>query len=141
MKKGQAAMEFLMSYGWAVLAGLVVIGGLAYFGVIKTDGQSQRICMFSYGMACQDFILKPDSASLYLTNSLGKDITVDMITLGKCNETFGTTLLNGDSARFTLNSCVFGTVGEQVSGKLEVVYTTGEGMLKYHRGDVRGKIE
>lgn len=34
-KKGQAAMEFLMTYGWAILAAVVVIGVLAYFGVFN----------------------------------------------------------------------------------------------------------
>lgn len=34
-KKGQAAMEFLMTYGWAILTGLIAIGVLAYFGVFS----------------------------------------------------------------------------------------------------------
>jgi len=33
-KKGQAALEFLMTYGWAFLVILVMIGALAYFGFI-----------------------------------------------------------------------------------------------------------
>ena len=32
-KKGQAAMEFLMTYGWAILAALIAIGVLVYFKV------------------------------------------------------------------------------------------------------------
>ncbi len=31
MKKGQGAMEFLMTYGWAILVVLVAIGALFYF--------------------------------------------------------------------------------------------------------------
>jgi len=31
--KGQAALEFLTTYGWAFLVILVAIGGLSYFGV------------------------------------------------------------------------------------------------------------
>ena len=34
--KGQAAMEFLMTYGWAILAAIVAIGALAYFGVFNS---------------------------------------------------------------------------------------------------------
>ena len=30
-KKGQAAMEFLMTYGWAILAAIVVIGILGVY--------------------------------------------------------------------------------------------------------------
>jgi len=34
-KKAQAAMEFLMTYGWAILVVLLAIGALAYFGVLS----------------------------------------------------------------------------------------------------------
>jgi uncharacterized protein (UPF0333 family) len=37
MRKGQAAMEFLMTYGWAILVVLAAIGALAYFGVLSPD--------------------------------------------------------------------------------------------------------
>lgn len=32
-KRGQAAVEFLMTYGWAILASVIVMGVLAYMGV------------------------------------------------------------------------------------------------------------
>ena len=35
MKKAQGAMEFLMTYGWAILVVLLVIASLAYFGVLN----------------------------------------------------------------------------------------------------------
>lgn len=35
MKKGQMALEFLMTYGWAILSAIIVIGVLAYFGVFS----------------------------------------------------------------------------------------------------------
>ena len=38
-KKSQAAMEFLMTYGWAILVVLVAIGALAYFGVLSPCSQ------------------------------------------------------------------------------------------------------
>ena len=34
-KKSQAAMEFLLTYGWAILAAIVAIGVLAYTGVFS----------------------------------------------------------------------------------------------------------
>lgn len=33
--KGQAAMEFLLTYGWVLLFLLAAIGALAYFGVLN----------------------------------------------------------------------------------------------------------
>jgi len=36
-KRGQAAMEFLMTYGWAIVVVLAAIGALAYFGVLSPN--------------------------------------------------------------------------------------------------------
>ena len=38
MKKAQAIMEFLMTYGWAILIVLAGISALAYYEVIPLDG-------------------------------------------------------------------------------------------------------
>lgn len=38
-KNAQATMEFLMTYGWAILAGIIAIGILAYFGVFEYKTQ------------------------------------------------------------------------------------------------------
>lgn len=37
MKKAQAALEFLMTYGWAFMVILIMIAALAYFGVLNPD--------------------------------------------------------------------------------------------------------
>jgi hypothetical protein len=36
-KKSQAAMEFMLTYGWAILAAIIAIGVLAYFGVFDPN--------------------------------------------------------------------------------------------------------
>ena len=53
-KKAQAAMEFLMTYGWAILVVLVAIGALAYFGVLSPDKFLPERCTGPSGMACLD---------------------------------------------------------------------------------------
>jgi hypothetical protein len=35
MKKSQAAMEFLLTYGWAILVVIVVIAAIAWLGFIN----------------------------------------------------------------------------------------------------------
>ncbi|MBI5391980.1 hypothetical protein HZB00_03170, partial [Candidatus Woesearchaeota archaeon] len=54
MKKGQAAMEFLMTYGWAILVVLVAIGALAYFGVLSPSRFLPRSCTIGPGFSCDD---------------------------------------------------------------------------------------
>lgn len=51
-KKGQAAMEFLMTYGWAILVVLAAIGALAYFGVLDTASMLPERCAFPAGIDC-----------------------------------------------------------------------------------------
>ena len=80
-KKGQAAMEFLMTYGWAILVVLAAIGALAYFGVLSPDRFMPSKCMVSGGFSCIEFKMAkadPTSAqtvSFYLQNNLGVDAT------------------------------------------------------------------
>jgi hypothetical protein len=53
-KKAQAAMEFLMTYGWAILVVLVAIGALAYFGVLSPENLLPEKCTGSAGFECLD---------------------------------------------------------------------------------------
>jgi hypothetical protein len=52
MKKGQAALEFLTTYGWAFLVILVMIGALAYFGILNPSGLLPSRCIFSPEIQC-----------------------------------------------------------------------------------------
>ena len=54
MKKGQAAMEFLMTYGWAILVVLVAIGALAYFGVLDPNRLLPARCTVELPFSCSD---------------------------------------------------------------------------------------
>ncbi|MFT4309756.1 MAG: hypothetical protein ACMXYL_04675 [Candidatus Woesearchaeota archaeon] len=50
-RKGQAAMEFLMTYGWAILIVVIAIAALAAFGVFNRPVQ-EGCFMESATMAC-----------------------------------------------------------------------------------------
>ena len=47
MKRGQAALEFLSTYGFAFLIILVMIGALAYFGVLDPTRFLPNRCQVS----------------------------------------------------------------------------------------------
>ena len=53
-KKGQAAMEFLMTYGWAILAAIIAITVLAYFGVFNPGRYTSEMCQVSAPFTCDD---------------------------------------------------------------------------------------
>jgi len=51
-KKGQAALEFLTTYGWAFLIIILVIGALSYFGVLRPSKLLPEKCMFGNDFDC-----------------------------------------------------------------------------------------
>lgn len=53
-KKAQAAMEFLLTYGWAILVVLLVIMALAYFGVLSPKQFLPSRCDLESPLMCVD---------------------------------------------------------------------------------------
>jgi len=75
MKKAQAALEFLMTYGWAILVVLAAIAALAYFGVLSPDRFLPEKCTMPQGFACIDFTTTGTGVVFVLQNSLGVDVS------------------------------------------------------------------
>ena len=92
MGKGQAALEFIMTYGWAIMVVMVMIGALAYFGVTNPQSYLPEKCTVSQEFGCVDFTLTQwteESSSndiddgeckLTLRNNLGKTVIIENIT-------------------------------------------------------------
>jgi len=77
-RKGQAAMEFLMTYGWAILVVLVVIGALAYFGVLSPSSGTWKFtcdCTINtedYYVTFDSFFSSPEDEADWLRQLKGK---------------------------------------------------------------------
>jgi len=52
-RKAQGALEFLMTYGWAFLVILIMIGALAYFGILNPSRFLPDRCQFSNPLLCK----------------------------------------------------------------------------------------
>jgi uncharacterized protein (UPF0333 family) len=50
--RGQAALEFMMTYGWAILVVLAAIGALSYFGVLNPSRFTPDTCLASSPFSC-----------------------------------------------------------------------------------------
>ncbi len=81
-KKGQAALEYLMTYGWAILVIVIVLGILL---LLFTNMSKVQRCMTPVGFSCGDTqpIVQTTSStdgslqiSMALQNGLGKAIKV-----------------------------------------------------------------
>src|SRR3990170_3053196 len=91
LKRAQAAMEFLMTYGWAILVVLIVIGALAYFGVLDPSKLLPEKGGFPTGLHCDDYFVSTTGINLTIQNGIGKDIEIlDM----RVNETSKALLAN-----------------------------------------------
>ncbi len=124
MKKAQAAIEFIMTYGWAILVVMVAIAALAYFGVLSPSKFLPEQCLLPPGMACLEQKATPTGLTLQLRNSLGKDLTITDITDvdGGCSSTGGT-LANGQSGTYTFTGCSHPASGSQYKTDLTISYT------------------
>ncbi|MBI3036446.1 hypothetical protein HYY73_01640 [Candidatus Woesearchaeota archaeon] len=78
-RKGQAAMEFLMTYGWAILVVLVVIGALSYFGVLSPSTLLPEKCTFPVSISCTDHEVSGISITLILQNGAGRDMLITRV--------------------------------------------------------------
>lgn len=77
--KSQAALEFLVTYSWALLAILITIGALYYYGIFDFGKYLPEKCLFTSQLECLDFIMKGDKITFRLVNNLGEPIDVNSV--------------------------------------------------------------
>jgi hypothetical protein len=62
MKRGQAAIEYLTTYGWMILLITISTGALTYFGVFSPSAYVPERCYFSQQLVCEDYLLEDTGA-------------------------------------------------------------------------------
>ncbi|MBI2581336.1 hypothetical protein HYV85_06075 [Candidatus Woesearchaeota archaeon] len=77
--RAQAAMEFLMTYGWAILVVLVVIMALAYFGVLSPSNLLPEKCTFSAEVYCLDFTVGASDVTVVLSDATNKPMLIESV--------------------------------------------------------------
>jgi len=82
-KKGQSALEFLTTYGWALLIMVVMAGALVSFGVFSPTSKGNS-CISSTGIVCIDSQINASTVQFALTNGLG-DINNMAVTVTRLN--------------------------------------------------------
>ena len=165
-KRAQAALEFLMTYGWAILVVLAAIGALAYFGVLSPEKFLPEKCTISPGIDCAGFDIRATSAIISLRNGMGKSLTIDSIKVGNncCVQKTGSTdcgnnatatayvegvarelpteFKNGDAITLELKGCNNGAIGDRFRQDIILRYTEDlTGISKLTDGNVVGRIK
>jgi len=95
MRKGQTAMEYLMTYGWAILIIMVVLAVLFYLGVLNPPIPAQ--CTFPAGITCVTNKLSAGTAKLTLEIGQGTGKTI-RVTGVQCTQNTTSEFVTGASA-------------------------------------------
>jgi len=140
--KGQAAMEFLMTYGWAILVVLAAIAALAYFGVLSPEKFLPEKCIIEPGLACIAHKIEPAQSTLVMTNSKGTTIIVTSLTVGGCTGAFNQEMLSGTDHTFVITGCSNGISKDKFKGDITIGYTLKDtNLTKTAYGNINSKIE
>ena len=114
-------MEFLMTYGWAILAVLIIIGVLFFSGSLTDPTRFMKEeCKFYITVVCLDHLVEKDEITLSVKNEAEREIIVENIIAtsnaldGQCELTGihrGKHLKNGEDFLFDLNITNAATIG------------------------------
>ena len=145
LKKSQVALEFLMTYGWAILVVLVAIGALAYFGVLSPDKFLPSKCTLPAGMACIDHKAVATGAeegiTIVVRNGMGFDATLVTVAISGCTVDATGTIPNGATAQFKPSGCGL-TAGSKYKGDVNISYTNADTSLTHKvQGEILTKVE
>ncbi|MBI2106410.1 hypothetical protein HYT57_00340 [Candidatus Woesearchaeota archaeon] len=161
-KKSQAAMEFLMTYGWAIMIVLIGIGALFFLGVFNPSTPST--CNIASPFICQDikvaYVVPQPPAPPYTELTLR--IAATGIDSASLTAATGVTI-NGNACPITTPAPIGGTstitsakdtplnvicrpvaviaAGSKASGTFEIAYTKQFGVSHKVAGSFAGTVE
>jgi len=147
MRKAQAAMEYLTTYGWMLMVVLIVLGVLLYFGIFSRPAITS--CRFPANFVCRAFKLTTDgNLTLDISQNTGHNINVRGINCTRVEpgiapvllkaEVFikngdhepivnGTTLKCSDASGFPVE----GSIGSSYTGKILLYYVENDTVMPH----------
>jgi len=144
--KAQSAMEYLMTYGWAILIIAVVLGALFSLGVFSGSSLLGTSCIATPGFLCQNPLLSTSgtltatigqengytayNAYFYVSpQSSGVGTTGFPTTVSQCTSpTPGTNLVSGQTVTISCSTGLSSpTIGTSFSGYIWLNYSSTSG--------------
>lgn len=154
-KRAQSAFEFLTTYAWAFLVMIIVIGVIAYFGVLRPQKILPDRCNFGVELTCLNYQISSsnDEFKLLLKNNLAAPITISGLSLNSETETQYdctnkptlpiTNIPSGNITELRFTSCNTANAGFVAGDKAKVLVkvtyydaTSGSGYAR----DVQGEV-
>lgn len=146
-------MEFLMTYGWAILVVLAAIGALAYFGILSPSKFLPSSCVISGGFSCTEYKVNTTGGILVgVQNNLGSDVILANVTLttDSCTLTIDSYLNDSgvnNGAKINAAPLTFQcdddlTAGDKFKGTITIVYQkSGESLTHTTTGTIQAGVE
>ncbi len=154
---GQSAMEFLTTYGWAVLIALIVVGVLYMLGVFNPTRATPNLCSLPPGFSCYAYKIT-DGGVIYLdlSQSTGGDVTINAIGCSAQDPPPDPTFIPdqvirnsrhknltdlSDYVNCTNSNGLPPSAGDYYAGTLTIEYTDASGMTHIITGDLGYHVE
>ena len=131
MRKGQAAIEYLTTYGWALLALVIVFAALFASGALTPNYLVSQECTFGTNFQCQSALFDQGSASklnIQFFNGFPYKVKIDSVTVvsedGTRQVSWTPDLSSGVELESGTNTTLYGTLsGSKLpSGAIERFY-------------------
>jgi len=146
--KAQSAMEYLMTYGWAILIIAVVLGALFSLGVFSGASLLGTTCIASSGYLCTSLVLHGGTLSFTFGQSTGVNwvaANVFFLPSGSaapssvpsgCVESYSSGINSGQTVLVSLsgtcgNTPLPTTIGGTIAGSVWAEYQTASGGAQY----------
>ena len=149
-KRAQGAMEFISTYGSAmVFIVTIIIALLVRFDILDPDNFLPEQCIIPIALACLDSQIGTDSVTLALQNSFPDDVTIKEVVVEKedgtssCSNSTPMLIKKGKDTIIIISGCNNGNLNERFKGN---IYITYEKIKDYTitlqaKGEIIGRIE
>ncbi len=146
--KGQSALEYLVTYGWAILAIVIIAVLLFYFGIFNPStwvSSENRLTGMS-GFGATDVKITSTTIQLQLANEKGNRVNVTNVTYkgtGTLEPAAGVLISAGSSAQVNITGVSPGSTGDPINGEQIALYYTDmvTGITHSRTGELSGKVE
>ncbi|MFA5247529.1 MAG: hypothetical protein WC408_06615 [Candidatus Micrarchaeia archaeon] len=154
MAKGQTALEYLVTYGWAILGIIIIVGVLISFGVfnpskwanVRQQGGFSSLAVLDHSMTSGAHGM----LTLSLQNTRGNSIIItSVVTMsGGCSYTGSKLLTTENPVTIPTGDCNQSTVIDATPGSaydfadLAITYTdTTSSLVHTERGFIKGQFQ
>jgi len=144
-KRSQAAMEFLMTYGWAILAAIIVIAVIAIY--FRPGNLVQNQCILSAPFNCYAGVVSTNGITLEVKNGAGQSLKVQMVEVDGCGTYTpnpiiypGGLLIADQSLTTFVIDCILES-GDKFQGDITITYIKiGSGLALTSPGTIAGTV-